>query len=393
MTQRYAILHHVDVLAKSFGPAVRGIGDTLPQLSVERLSAAEATELERDPQVRVVTPTMPTRLIRPMSVAAAAAGDSWGLAAVNASASERTGAGVTVAVLDTGIDRRHPAFTGVDLVERDFSGDGDGDEHGHGTHCAGTIFGRDVAGVRIGVARGIDRALIGKVLRADGGGDSDMIFDAMTWAMQSRAQIISMSLGFDFPGMVERWVEDGWPPALATSTALEAYRGNLRMFDALMNLFQAQQAFGSAPLVLAASGNESRRAQRPDFRIAASLPAAAVGVLAVGAVGAASPAGDRYDIAEFSNTRPALVAPGVDIVSAQAGGGLTSMSGTSMACPHAAGVAALWWQHLVETGGRSAAGAVAARMTSTARLDLFVDGLDLDDRGDGLITAPVRATG
>ncbi|MNU29710.1 Intracellular serine protease [compost metagenome] len=383
--QRYAVLHYAGMSQKSFGPGIRGMGGSLPRLAVERLPQPAVMDLQRDPQVQAVTPTMPTCLIRPTSVTSATPGDNWGLGAVAASTSHRTGAGVTVAVLDTGIDRTHPAFGGVELVERDFSGDGNGDEHGHGTHCAGTVFGRDVDGVRIGVARGVDRALIGKVLRDDGSGESDMVFEAMTWALQSRAQIVSMSLGFDFPGMVERMIEDGWPVAMATSNALEAYRGNLRMFDALMGVFQAQQPFGGTPLVVAASGNESRRDERADFKIAASLPSAAVGVLAIGAVGVAN---ERYDIASFSNTSPALVAPGVDIVSARSGGGLTAMSGTSMACPHAAGVAALWWQQLAETGGRPTAGSVSAKLLSNARTDVFVDGVGIDDRGDGLITCP-----
>lgn len=384
--QRYAVLHYAEMPQKSFGPGIRSMGSSFPRLAVESLPKPAVMDLQRDPRVQAVTPTMPTCLIRPTSIASATSGDSWGLGAVAASTSHRNGAGVTVAMLDTGIDRTHPAFEGVELVERDFSGDGDGDEHGHGTHCAGTAFGRDVDGVRIGVARGVDRALIGKVLRDDGSGESDMVFEAMTWALQSRAQIVSMSLGFDFPGMVERMIEDGWPPAMATSNALEAYRGNLRMFDALMGVFQAQQPFGGTPLVVAASGNESRRDERADFKIAASLPSAAAGVLAIGAVGAAA---ERYEIASFSNTNPTLVAPGVDIVSARTGGGLTAMSGTSMACPHAAGVAALWWQQLAETGGRPTAGSVSAKLLSNARADVFIDGVDIEDRGDGLITSPV----
>ena len=59
------------------------------------------------------------------------------------------GNGVTVAVLDTGIDKEHEAFRGVELVQKDFTGEGDGDEDGHGTHVAGTIFGQSTAGVRL----------------------------------------------------------------------------------------------------------------------------------------------------------------------------------------------------------------------------------------------------
>ena len=69
-----------------------------------------------------------------------------------------------VAVLDTGIDPNHVAFNGVNLTRRNFTAEGDDDLHGHGTLCAGTIFGRDVNGLRIGVARGVSDAIIGKVL-------------------------------------------------------------------------------------------------------------------------------------------------------------------------------------------------------------------------------------
>ena len=121
---------------------------------------------------------MATRLIRPTqgTSTAPANGDAWGIASVRADRSPYSGRGVTVAVLDTGIDTSHPAFAGVDILEQDFTGEGNGDVDGHGTHCAGTIFGRDVSGQRIGVARGISRALIGKVL-GQNGGDSQMIFE------------------------------------------------------------------------------------------------------------------------------------------------------------------------------------------------------------------------
>ena len=68
-----------------------------------------------------------------------------------------TGNGIVVAVLDTGIDKNHPAFSGAQIIEKDFSGEGNGDQHGHGTHCAGTILGRTTGGKRIGVAPGVPK--------------------------------------------------------------------------------------------------------------------------------------------------------------------------------------------------------------------------------------------
>jgi subtilisin family serine protease len=63
---------------------------------------------------------------------AAAAGDAWGIAAVGADATKWTGDGVTVAVLDTSIDKDHPAFARVEFIEQDFSGSGAGDSRDMG---------------------------------------------------------------------------------------------------------------------------------------------------------------------------------------------------------------------------------------------------------------------
>jgi subtilisin family serine protease len=381
-----------------------------PILDVIEMDKREVRDLARDPHVRAIAPLMPTALVWPVADGevglddeeepspggdedgedgsddtSVASGPTWGVTAVGADVSGRTGAGVAVAVLDTGIDRDHPAFAGVALVEEDFTGDGDGDVQGHGTHCAGTVFGRDVDGVRIGVAPGVTDALIGKVLGDDGSGDSDMLFRGIQWAVQRGARVISMSLGFDFPGLVARLVRQGWPADLATSRALEAYRANLRMFDTLMELIRRQEPFTGGSVVVAASGNESRRNVQPDYEIAVSLPAAAEGVLSTGAL-AESAAG--LVIAPFSNTFPQLAGPGVAVVSAQAGGGLVSLNGTSMATPHAAGVAALWWEDVLDSPLPGNATVVGARLLSHADISALAPGVDVADRGVGLVRAP-----
>jgi subtilisin family serine protease len=195
-----------------------------------------------------------------------------------------------------------------------------------------------------------------------------------------------MSLGFDFPGAVDRMVQQGWPVPLATSNALEAYRANLRMFDALMQMVRASENFGGSAVIVAASGNESRVDQDPKFRIAASLPAAAEGVISVGAL---RPDGSGFGMAPFSNIFPQVSAPGVGILSAKVGGGLRSLSGTSMACPHVAGVAALWW-HSIKAGGQIAPKAtnIIDRLRATARVNVFGSAIGADDRGVGIVTAP-----
>ncbi|MHC1789867.1 S8 family peptidase [Solidesulfovibrio sp.] len=374
-------------MAGRLGGLAREFREAVPpevKMDVADLNRREVRDLGRDPDVLAVTIPMPTRLVEPVGMPAAA-GATWGIGAVGADLSAFTGKGVVVAVLDTGIDHTHPAFAGVDLMEQDFSGSGNGDQQGHGTHCAGTIFGRDVGGTRIGVARGVGKALIGKVLTTTGG-SSEMLFSGLLWALQNGANVISMSLGFDFPGMVDFLVKNhGYDIRPATSQALEAYRANLRMFDSIMGIRQSFEAFAPGSVVVAAAGNESKR---PQYDISVSLPAAAEDVISVGALRLSDTSPGAYAVGSFSNTMPEVVAPGVNVTSAKAGGGLTSLTGTSMACPHVAGVAALWWEAVQATGTVTKAGSIIGKVTAMARSNVFDPGTDMGDVGRGLVTAP-----
>jgi subtilisin family serine protease len=355
-------------------------------VEIEDIDRVRAATLARTKEVVAVAPVMPMKLIEPVATdvtAQPAAGAAWGIDAVGATASPFTGDGVIVAVLDTGIDKNHPAFAGVELIRKNFTTAGENDQHGHGTHCAGTIFGRNVGGTRIGVATGVKRALIGKVLGAGGGG-SDQIVQAIQWAVSNGATVISMSLGIDFPGFVKEMENDGLPTELATSVALEGYRKNVLLFERMAALLAAQGEFMQASLIVAAAGNESRRDQNAKFEIAVAPPAVADGIISVAALGRAQ---GGLTVASFSNFGARVSGPGVEITSAKLGGGLTGMSGTSMATPHVAGVAALWAQKLTVAGQLSGQ-LLADKLVGSATTTGLKAGFDPADVGAGIVRAP-----
>ncbi|NUP80772.1 MAG: S8 family serine peptidase [Nonomuraea sp.] len=243
-----------------------------------------------------------------------------------------TGAGVKVAVLDTGVDQTHPDLADREIAERNFSDSADNvDRVGHGTHVASTVGGTGAAsgGRYRGVAYGAS-ILDGKVLDDYGSGPDSSIIAGMEWAAEQGADIVNMSLGgYDTPGLDP-------------------------MEEAVNRL---SQKYGT--LFVIAAGNSG-----PAGETVAS-PGSAAAALTVGAV-------DRDDVlAEFSSRgptigdgaiKPDVTAPGVGIVAAaHAGGtigepveeGYTRLSGTSMATPHVAGAAALLAQkHPDWTGER-----------------------------------------
>jgi subtilisin family serine protease len=368
------------------GAASTGQGPAQVSLEVAEVGPRDRQALRRDRDVVGVAPAMPMKLIAPLAASNvdAAPSTAWGIRAVKADTSPMTGQGIVVAVLDTGIDATHPAFSGVQLVRRDFTGEGDDDQHGHGTHCAGTILGRDVDGTRIGVARGVEKAIIGKVLGQNGGGSSEQIIQAIFWALDEGANVISMSLGMDFPGYVDQLAGGGMPVKLATARALEAYRANVQLFDTLVAHVKARGATAQATVIVAAAGNESERDVNADFEISVSPPAVAEGIVSVAALGEHE---GGFTVADFSNTGALVSGPGVGIVSAKAGGGLRTMSGTSMATPHVAGVATLWAQKL-KGGGRLNANDLAAHLIASGNSDVLKPGFDPFDVGSGMVSAP-----
>jgi subtilisin family serine protease len=397
--QRYVLLKATRETVKTRGGAVGSVlsaPEALREIDVTAeaasLSPQELKELRGAPEVLRAAPVMPVLLMQPKTLAGVemdasdVSGATWGLDAVGAAASPFTGAGVTVAVLDTGIDAGHEAFRNSKILQRDFTGEGDGDQNGHGTHCAGTLFGGSVEGVRIGVAPGVKQALVGKVLDQDGAGSTECMLDGLLWAIREGASVVSMSIGFDFPGMVRYLIEkQGLDPEPATSRALLAYRENVRLFDAIAALARAHNSLFSNAALIAASGNES---SRPRYEIATAPPAAADGFISVGALLKQPGKSLTLGVASFSNSLPVVSAPGVGIKSARAGGGLVAMNGTSMAAPHVAGVAALWLEQIRATNPVGHVRQLEGRLIGNATLGPIPSPEDRTNAGAGLVQAP-----
>ncbi|MBD2020764.1 S8 family serine peptidase [Leptolyngbya sp. FACHB-36] len=242
---------------------------------------------------------------------------TWGLQQTKVNTSSHSGLGIKVAVLDTGMDLTHPDFVGRTIVEKSFiEGETVQDGNGHGTHCIGTACGSRLPAVlpRYGVAYNAE-IYAGKVLSNEGSGADGGILGGINWAIASGCPIISMSLGARvLPGQ--------------------------KYSDVYEQV--AQRALAQGTLIIAAAGNDSFRQFGLVFPV--SHPANCPSILAVAAVT------DKLRPASFSNggTQPDggqidIAAPGVDIYSSWfMPTRYNTISGTSMATPHVAGIAALY---------------------------------------------------
>jgi subtilisin family serine protease len=240
---------------------------------------------------------------------------TWGLQAAKVMSSSCSGRGIKVAVLDTGFDATHPDFVGRNITAKSFiAGEPPQDGHGHGTHCVGTSCGPKAPDTRprYGIAYGAD-IFAGKVLDNSGSGADSSILAGIDWAVRSGCDVISMSLGADVPQV--------HPPYVAAGEAA-LRRGSL--------------------IVAAAGNNADRRAGNFGF---VGPPANSPAILAIGALE------QRLDLAFFS-ARTLAGNRGGQVDHAAPGWQVYSswpmpvryrvISGTSMATPHVAGLAALW---------------------------------------------------
>ncbi|MGI5337257.1 S8 family peptidase [Streptomyces sp. CA-181903] len=277
------------------------------------LTPAQLDAVRRSPDVRSVEEDAVLRQSSvPLHDPTAPAAASWGLDRVDQRrlpldgrfTVAGTGAGVTAYVVDTGIDYTHPEFggrarKGVDLVDPN----GDGSDcltgSGHGTHVAGIIGGGEH-----GIARKVALVSV-RVLDCDGTTSASRFVAGLDWVAQHAgpASVLNASLN--------------GPYSAATNASVAAVADR-----------------GVPPVVSA--GNAQPATAATDA--CANSPGSAPGAVVVGAT-------DRDDrMTSFSNWGACLrlLAPGLDIVSARAGGGAATKSGTSQAAPHVTGVAALY---------------------------------------------------
>jgi hypothetical protein len=224
----------------------------------------------------------------------------WGLAKIQAPlAWDRAKGGPLVAVVDTGVAGKHPDLAGQVVAGRDFvNQDEDAtDDHGHGTHVAGTVAAAaDNRQGAVGVAPA-SKVLAVKVLDARGRGTSVSVAEGIRFSTRAGAKVINLSLGSPFPSLF-----------IAQAVA---------------------EAVAAGVVVVAAAGNNGSTSR--------FYPAAFPGVIAVGA----STYMDTR--ASFSNHGGwvSVAAPGQGIYQTGLGNAYVSLNGTSMAAPHVAGAAAL----------------------------------------------------
>lgn len=310
------VIGHVQALERRYGVrAQAAFGHVFKGMSV-RLNSAQLAQLQRDPSVAAIEVEQGYSIVaRPTKGGSGGTTTSsqsipWGVSKTGATLSYAlagNGAGsvfgVRTYVIDTGIDTKNTDLASAGLVN--FAGDRKNtDCNGHGTHVAGTMAARDNTAAVVGVAPGASTYGV-KVLGCDGSGTTTSVLKGIDWVAANaiKPAVANMSLG----GGASQMLDDAVRASAAKGIVFTIAAGN-----------SAVNACTTSPARIGGG----------------STP----GVLTV----AATDLNDQE--ASFSNYGSCvdIWAPGVNIPSLKVGGGVVSLSGTSMAAPHVGGAAALY---------------------------------------------------
>ena len=296
------------------GVSLAGLSD---QEKDDLSNKSEILSIEEDLEMHILGFASEAKTMETVSTASA---NLWNIELVKAPeawANGITGAGVKLAIVDTGI-AAHPDLViagGVSCVPNVSSYN---DGNGHGTHCAGTAAGRNGLNKVYGVAKDCSLYAV-KVLADSGSGATSSVISGLEWCAQNKMQVASLSLG------------SSSNPSVAYAAAIKNCQDNgVTVVCASGNEYQSNFPWVASPANSFTSGDVN------------------ASPVAVGAV-------DRNSLIAYFSSRGTntdnwnpvtVVAPGVDVYSTWLDNGYNTLNGTSMACPHVAGLAALIIQKL-----------------------------------------------
>ena len=395
-SEDYIVRFREGTSAASRNAVVRGAGAALGK-NFDRVNAAAVrvpntnalTALLNNPSVLAVIPNRPVFAYQNGKGKPGGGGGGTtqvvpaGITRVGRPTSDSNGVGVGVAVLDTGVDLAHPDLAGTVDAFNAFGGQSCQDDEGHGTHVAGIIAARDNTADVIGVAPKATIYCV-KVLDSAGSGSDATIMSGLEWVLNNHAslvpaiKVVNMSLGR--PGSVD---------------------DNPSMHDLIVALE------GAGITVVVAAGNDAA------VDVSSQIPAAYPEVIAVASTTAlagtnqcrflsAPVAADTASYFTTDGTGVIVSAPGeeqenvsrgcmissVGILSTRLGGGTTRMSGTSMASPHVAGVAARYYQAGFQASDIRQFLQIDADRIGTAPLDSPGSQYTFDGEREGIVQAP-----
>ncbi|MCG8600704.1 MAG: S8 family serine peptidase [Verrucomicrobiales bacterium] len=388
MKQEFIILRDPDFFRNSSSCHSEEV--KLPEIEIEELSLDEVARCKEQNAVVAVMANMPIELnstfLPGLSGVETGSEDdrSWGIEAIGARQTTLDGEGMVAALLDTGINCFHPTFQGMEIIEQDFTGCGLGDENGHGTHSAATIFGQPVQGREIGIAPGIDFALVAKILDEHGRGECWSAVQALLWAVSNGANVVNLSFRLSFCRYVDQLIESGYPHDIATAFALDAYHTTIEFFRRFVAILRLRS---KALVIVAGAGDSTRKFENLAWDRLVEAPARIPGIISVGAL---EDGIEGYKVAAFSNAGPTGVAPGVGIISADSSTGrLISREGSSVAANHAAGAALLWGEFLEEWDNLTSF-TLETKLKRSCCSELLQAGYREIEVGKGLFQAPLE---